>query len=321
MKMPKCALCRNNRAKRKCQIYQDKFICPSCCAELRNKECEECRHYQAAKQYQSSKSQKPVRKDFIMEVNEKVENAVDKALELLERGKAEKAREILNELEKKHPRNHMVMYGLGTVHAIEGQYDDAIKYFTKATDIFPYFIEAYFNMGVAYKNKFDIGNAVRAMNKVIEIGDSEHEQVQQAKELISEVENQLRKTTGMTLDQYFISQDKFDTAFSHMENGKWEEAIFGFKECLKVHEDHPQSYGNLGICYAQLGQKAKAIEAFDKALEIDPKYEPAIANKVMVERIQEGEKLHFAQFKSIEYYKDYPLKKKSYLESLFKKFR
>lgn len=321
MKRPKCAVCENNRAKRKCQIYHDKFICPSCCADLRNKECEECRYYQAAQQYRSSKSQKPVRKHFIMEVNEKVENAVDKALELLERGKAEKAREILNELEKKHPRNHMVMYGLGTVHAIESQYDDAIKYFTKATDIFPYFIEAYFNLGVAYKKKFDIKNAVRAMNKVIEIGDSEHEQVQQAKELISELENQLRKTTGMTLDQYFISQDKFDTACSHMENGKWKKAILGFKECLKVHEDHQQSYGNLGICYAQLGQKAKAIEAFDKALEIDPKYEPAIANKVMVERIQEGEKLTFARFESIEYYKDYPLKKKSYLESLFNKLR
>lgn len=321
MKRPKCALCENYRAKRKCQIYQDKFICPSCCADLRKKECEECWHYRAAKQYQSSKAQKPVRKHFIMEVNEKAENAVDQALELLEKGKPEKAREILNELENKHPRNHMVMYGQGTVHAIEGQYDDAIKYFTKATDIFPYFIEAYFNIGVAYRNKFDIGNAVRAMNKVIEIGDSEHEQVQQAKELINELKNQLQRTTGMTLDQYFISQDKFDTAFSHMENGKWEKAIFGFKECLKGHEDHPQSYGNLGICYAQLGRKAKAIEALDKALEIDPKYEPAIVNKVMAERIQEGEKLNFAQFESIEYYKDYPLKKKSYLEFLFNKFR
>ncbi len=106
-----------------------------------------------------------------------------------------------------------------------------------------------------------------------------------------------------------------------MENGKWEKAMLGFKECLKLHEDHQQSYGNLGICYAQLGQKAKAIEAYDKALEIDPNYEPAIANKIMVERIQEGEKLNVAQFESIEYYKDYPLKKKSYLESLFNKLR
>ena len=85
MKRPKCAVCENNRAKRKCQIYQGKFICPSCCADLRNKECAECRHYRAATQCQASKSQKQVRKDFIMEINEKVENAVDKALELLER--------------------------------------------------------------------------------------------------------------------------------------------------------------------------------------------------------------------------------------------
>ena len=316
MKRPKCAVCENNRAKRKCQIYQDKFICPSCCADLRNKECEECRHYQAATQYQSSKSQKQVRKDFIMEINEKVENAVDKALELLERGKAGKAREILNELEKKHPRNHMVMYGLGTVHAIEGYNDDAIKYFLKATSIFPYFTHAYFNMGVAYKKKVDVKNAVICMKKVIEFGDADDNLVQQAEDMIKLFEKAAMETSNISLDEFLISQDYFDTAFLYMEKGQWDKAIAGFQECLNLNRKHAQSYGNLGICYAQLGQKVKAIAALDKALEIDPHYEPAIANKALVEAMEEGKKLDVDQFTSIEYYKDYPFKKKSYLKSV-----
>jgi len=63
------------------------------------------------------------------------------------------------------------------------------------------------------------------------------------------------------------------------------------------------------------------IAALDEALEIDPQYEPAIANKAMVEAMKEGEKLNMDQFISIDYYKEYPFKKKSYLKSLSDKFR
>ena len=50
-------------------------------------------------------------------------------------------------------------------------------------------------------------------------------------------------------------------------------------------------YGNLGICYAQVGRKSDALAAFDKALELDPQYELAIVNKAMTESMAEGEKL------------------------------
>ena len=83
-----------------------------------------------------------------------------------------------------------------------------------------------------------------------------------------------------------------------------------------MNKKHPQSYGNLGLCYAQLGQKEDAITAFDKAIEIDPNYEPAIVNKAMVESLKDGEKLSQETFKSIDYYKDYSLKKKSFTREM-----
>jgi len=86
-----------------------------------------------------------------------------------------------------------------------------------------------------------------------------------------------------------------------------------------INKRHPQSYGNLGLCYAQLGRKSEALEAFDKAIEIDPKYEPAIFNRAVIESLDEGEKLEPEGFMSIDYYKDYPLKKKSFVESIHSK--
>jgi lipoprotein NlpI len=40
-----------------------------------------------------------------------------------------------------------------------------------------------------------------------------------------------------------------------------------------------------------LGQKKRAIEALDKALELNPSYEFALRNRSLIERLDEGEPL------------------------------
>ena len=80
---------------------------------------------------------------------------------------------------------------------------------------------------------------------------------------------------------------------------------------------HPQSYGNIGICYAHLGQKVNALAALEIALELDPMYEPVIVNKTATGTLKEGEKLEQEQLKSVDYYKDYSSKKKSFIRSTF----
>jgi lipoprotein NlpI len=86
-----------------------------------------------------------------------------------------------------------------------------------------------------------------------------------------------------------------------------------------INKRHPQSYGNLGLCYAQLGRKADALAALDKALEIDPKYELATVNRAVIESLHEGEKLQQKGFApmSVDYYKDYSAKKKSFIQSMY----
>ena len=57
----------------------------------------------------------------------------------------------------------------------------------------------------------------------------------------------------------------------------------------------------MGICYAKMGKKRAALAAFEKALEIDPKYEPAILNKATTEELKEGQCLS-ADLKVTRYY-------------------
>ena len=58
----------------------------------------------------------------------------------------------------------------------------------------------------------------------------------------------------------------------------------------------------------------------DKALGIDPDYELAMVNKALTEALAPGEKLD-AQMRTIEYYKDYKEKNRSYVEDITKEMK
>lgn len=92
---------------------------------------------------------------------------------------------------------------------------------------------------------------------------------------------------------------------------EWNKAIIGFQQVLAMNPKHVQSYGNMGICYTNLGEKQKALTALNKALELDPNYGPALVNRNIVMSLEEGQKLPTAKVASVEYYKDVVLKEKS----------
>jgi hypothetical protein len=56
MKPIKCGVCTKVKGKRVCQINGGALICPRCCAEIRNPECEGCSYYSQAEQYQADKA-------------------------------------------------------------------------------------------------------------------------------------------------------------------------------------------------------------------------------------------------------------------------
>ncbi|MBL7180258.1 MAG: tetratricopeptide repeat protein [Pseudomonadota bacterium] len=86
-----------------------------------------------------------------------------------------------------------------------------------------------------------------------------------------------------------------------MEKGDWKGAIKGFERAIHWHPALPQPYSNMGLCYAKLGKRQAALAAFKKALEIDPKYEPAIINKDATEQLNDGQCLS-GDVKTTRYY-------------------
>lgn len=318
MKKVKCSICNNNRAKRKCS-KDESMVCSLCCANNRNEEfCSSCSYFKTAQNYTKSKQNQ--KNKFIIEIDEEVEKSVDEALILVERLQIKKGRELLSQLLNQYPENHMVNYGLGVSYAFDGNDEKSIPYFKKAIDVFPYFVEAYFNLAMVYKNKLDIKNAVINFNKVCEYGDPKEQFTQNAKSFLNDLEEQIFKTDKISIEKYFEAQELFEKSHDEMVENKWELAKNGFKKVLEITPNHTQSLGNLGLCYGHLGQKNKALLTLNKALTIDPHYEPAIINKNAVESTQDGEPITPAKIASVEYYKDtHNTKKKSIISDTIKK--
>ena len=93
-----------------------------------------------------------------------------------------------------------------------------------------------------------------------------------------------------------------------MGSENWEAAITCFFDSIKINASHVQSYGNLGVCYSYIGKKQLALDALDKAIELDPNYEPAIQNR-KVFALQEEGKPSDKGLDVVDYYKKVHSKK------------
>jgi tetratricopeptide (TPR) repeat protein len=143
--------------------------------------------------------------------------------------------------------------------------------------------------------------------------------VQTANKFLADWNQHVWEANHTTLGGYLRGSDLFDAAQVEMEKQNWQKAIKYFKEVLSISDNHYQSYGNIGLCYAKLGMKQEALRALDQAIKINPGYELAIVNRAFINILAEGECLEEGAFQTIDYGKDYAFKNNSYLNEMVSK--
>jgi tetratricopeptide (TPR) repeat protein len=77
----------------------------------------------------------------------------------------------------------------------------------------------------------------------------------------------------------------------------------------------------MGLAYAILGNRQKAIECLDKAIELDPEYEPALVNRLAVERLKDGDALPDFDGRAINYYSEFKIHGRSYVQHLVEQLK
>jgi tetratricopeptide (TPR) repeat protein len=302
----KCTICQTTKGKRVCKIKSGDPICPRCCADIRDEECAECPHYKKSESYQRDKMKSAAKKkEFIARIIPALDDACDKALELVEMGDIKKGQKRLLELSKEHPDYHNVLYGIGVCHCIQGRIQEAIPCFKRAIEIFPLLTEAHYNLGASYFQNADIENAVKSFENVIGLDGEDGEYSAMARQQLDNLDKIARKSHGISLQDYIKNQQVFNRAFDALRRGDFQNAIHLFNHVLRIDESHVQSYGNMGLAYAGIGDKKRAIECFDKALALDPSYEPAAFNRLALEKAEDCKSLfEKTQIHEVDYYRD-----------------
>ena len=316
--MSKCPVC-GLKAKRSCKIRNFEEICPRCCAASRTQEkCAGCGHFAMAQNFQHEKIVKSGRKEMVLEIKQELEESINNALGLIEQDRYAQAEALLRKAAEIDPGYYLLAFAQGAMHAKRNELDPAISCFDRAIGKFPYFMEAYFNRGVAYKEKFDIPNAVRSFRSVLETGKTDDENVICARTFLRDLEENIRRTDGIDLDTYLAAYDVFDRGVEYMNKQEWKDAIASFEKCAQLNPRSPKPYGNIGLCRAKLGMKAEAMKAFDKALKLDPDYEPVLVNRAA---FSEEIDMPAGPIPMIEYAKDYQAKGKSLIAEMWNRIR
>jgi tetratricopeptide (TPR) repeat protein len=276
---------------------------------MRNEQCAGCSYHAAAQQYQADRSQHVTQSmlpngDFIVALDPQVDEAVDAALELCEQGQTDTAWAQVTRLLRAHPENHSVCYAMGVLQGFKNEHKEAIRWFDKAIAIYPLFVEAHFNKAVSHQKQLQLAGAVNAYKKVVALGDPNDVAAQRAQTFLKDMAATIRRNDGVSLDTYLESQAMFDQAYALMEQGNWSAATLGFQASAAKHDRNAPTHGNLGLCLSGLGHKQQALAELDRALEIDPQYEPASANRAVIEHMEEGVPLSGTFFMPVDFGKD-----------------
>ncbi len=98
-----CIVCGKVKGKRTCLPDEDQLICPKCCVKIRGRDCAGCRYYFRSEQYHSGKREVTRVKNYIIELNPEIDDAVDKALALVEKGRLTEGERDISRLYQQYP--------------------------------------------------------------------------------------------------------------------------------------------------------------------------------------------------------------------------
>lgn len=247
----------------------------------------------------------PHDKDFSIELRPDVDDAVDRVLRRLERGEGKLVRSKVTQLLERHPDYHMTNYAMGVFHAfVSEDLKEAIPFFERAIAIYPMFAAAHFNLGMASRQAYQVVNSIQAFRAAERYSENNEIAVLARKELQWFEEVLLKDGVFPSLDAYIANAKLFDSAFERLSSRDFQGAVDLFQQVLRNNPKHVQSYGNMGLAYAGLGRRRDALACLDRALELDPDYEPALLNRRLIAEMEEGKPKSPDAIMEVNYYSD-----------------
>ncbi len=214
----------------------------------------------------------------------KAEKVVKKSLE----DYADKEKAALLELIKKEPSVENY-YRLGNYERINGNYSDAVEYYTKAIELNPDYEAAYNCRGIAYWGLKNYKDSIKDYSKCIELDSQNYityynqgisyddlSKIEEKKENLKKAIENYSKSIELNPEYADVYNNRGN---SYSDLGEKRKAIEDYNKAIELNPEYAIAYNNRGNRYSELGEKGKAIEDYNKAIELNPEYAMAYNNR------------------------------------------
>jgi len=157
----------------------------------------------------------------------------------------------------------------------EGKLEVAIVGYSKAIELNPNYIDAYNSRGRAHGNLKEYDKAITDYNKAIQLDPNNTSTYYNRGNTyfkLNKYEQAIRDyNKAIQLDPNY-KKSYTNLAYTHFEIDELEKAIEYFNVVLKINDKDANSHCGLGISYFQLGDVEKAKVAYQKAIDLDKRY-------------------------------------------------
>jgi len=176
--------------------------------------------------------------NFDSEEAEALINLNERALSEYNKGNFREALPLFRQYCERLQRSPLANFNLATCQHALKDYDTSIKYYQKALQFDPNYIEADFAIGNSYKDKGDLKNALESYQKVLATNPSHAE---------------ANKEVGF----YYFNKEEYKKSLKYYD-----------KVIESDAKDH-SAFNQIGFCYFKLYGFTKASEYFQKAADLD----------------------------------------------------
>jgi tetratricopeptide (TPR) repeat protein len=173
------------------------------------------------------------------------------AKELAEKGKIEQGIRHYYQALKYKPEYAEAHNNLGAIFLNSGETEKAIKHYLAALQLDPSLVEAYSNLGVALMHEGKIEAAISQFQKALKLNPT-----------FTTADNNLKRALAI--------QEEFKKEIARLQ---------------QLLKDDPENVGlhfQLGNLYFRKGDQIQAMQQYNKAIQLDPKFVPALNNMALL---------------------------------------
>ncbi|MBW2622380.1 MAG: tetratricopeptide repeat protein, partial [Deltaproteobacteria bacterium] len=201
-------------------------------------------------------------------------------------GQFDEAQRLYNFVVKKNPEIVGSYVDLGDLAVFKGDIKKAIEFYKEAIKHAPSLAKLHLSLGDLYNTSDNSKKAIIEYQRVVSLAPNWVPGYNQLAWTLAEKKNRYQEAIpyalkGIALDPGHV--DMIDTlAFIYMRLGKYSEAGDLYSKINPMKINNPSIYYHMGLAYKKADKYKKAIEFFERALNISDEFTEAAETKLML---------------------------------------